>query len=268
VRNESSFIKLDDAITLSTTPFGAIDKGSTMNLQNKKVVILGGTSGIGLATARAALAQGATVVVSSSRQERVTAAVSELGLRAEGRVADLNDVGSVSQLFAGIGSFDHLIYTAGESLQLGELASTDISAARKAFDLRVFGAIAAVKAAAPNIRQGGSIVLTSGVASARPQKGWTIAASICGAMEGFTRALAVELAPIRVNIVSPGFVRTPLWSNIPENEREAMYQQVGVQLPVGRVGEADDIAQTYIYLMNNAFATGQTIVIDGGGVLV
>jgi NAD(P)-dependent dehydrogenase (short-subunit alcohol dehydrogenase family) len=118
------------------------------------------------------------------------------------------------------------------------------------------------------IRQGGSIVLTSGIASARPQKGWTVGASICGAMEGFTRALAVELAPIRVNIVSPGLVRTPLWSNVPESDREAMYRQVGARLPAGRAGEADDIAQTYVYLMNNAFATGQTIVIDGGGVLV
>jgi len=134
--------------------------------------------------------------------------------------------------------------------------------------LRVFGAIAAVKAATPTIRHGGSITLTSGIASARPQKGWSIATSICGAMEAFMRALAVELAPIRVNIVSPGFVRTPLWSNIPESEREAMYRQAGGQLLVGRVGEANDIAQTYLYLMNNAFATGQVIVIDGGGVLV
>jgi NAD(P)-dependent dehydrogenase (short-subunit alcohol dehydrogenase family) len=239
-----------------------------MNLQDKKVVILGGTSGIGLATARAALAQGATVVVSSSSQHKVAEAVAELGLRAEGQVADLNDAGSVSELFGKIGDFDHLVYTAGETLQLGELAGTGMSAVRKAFDVRMFGAIAAVKAAAPNIRQSGSIVLTSGIAGARPQKGWTIAASICAAMEGFTRALAVELAPIRVNIVSPGLVRTPLWANIPEDEREAMYRQAGARLPVGQVGEADDIAQTYLYLMNNPFVTGQTVVIDGGGVLV
>lgn len=239
-----------------------------MNLQNKKVVVLGGSSGIGFATARAALAQGASVLVSSSRQEKVAAAVAELGARAEGKVADLTDATSVEQLFASIGSFDHLVYTAGDSLLLGELAHTDLGALRQAFDVRLFGAIAAVKAATPHICQGGSIVLTSGVASARPQKGWTAGASICSAMEGFMRALAVELAPIRVNIVSPGFVRTPLWSGIPEDEREAMYRQVGARLLVGRVGEADDIAQTYLYLMNSLFATGQVIVVDGGGVLV
>ncbi|SMC29996.1 NAD(P)-dependent dehydrogenase, short-chain alcohol dehydrogenase family [Andreprevotia lacus DSM 23236] len=239
-----------------------------MNLQNKKVVILGGTSGIGLAVAHAALAQGATVIISSSNQGKVAAAVAELGPRAQGRVADLTDAAAVDALFAGIGAIDHLVYTAGDSLQLGELGHTDLSAVRNAFEVRVFGAIAAVKAAAPYLQNGGSITLTSGVASARPQQGWTAGASICGAMEGFMRALAVELAPIRVNIVSPGFTRTPLWSNIPDQEREAMYSHVGARLPVGRVGEADDVAQTYLYLMNNAFATGQVSVIDGGGVLI
>ncbi|MBB5192498.1 NAD(P)-dependent dehydrogenase (short-subunit alcohol dehydrogenase family) [Silvimonas terrae] len=239
-----------------------------MNLQHRKVVILGGTSGIGLAVAHATLAQGATVVVSSSRHDRVAAALAELGPRAQGRVADLNDMAAVDALFAGLGEIDHLVYTAGDSLLLGELIHTELSAIRKAFDVRVFGAVAVVKAATPYLRKGGSITLTGGVASVRPQKGWTAGASICAAMEGFMRASAVELAPIRVNLVSPGFTRTPLWSSVPESEREAMYQQVGARLPVGRVGEADEVAQAYLYLMNNAFATGQAVVIDGGGVLV
>jgi NAD(P)-dependent dehydrogenase (short-subunit alcohol dehydrogenase family) len=95
-----------------------------------------------------------------------------------------------------------------------------------------------------------------------------VAASLCGAMDAFTRALAVELAPLRVNLVSPGFVRTPLWGHIPEAQREAMYRDVGAALPVGRVGEPRDIAQTYLYLLTNPYATGQVVVVDGGGVLV
>jgi NAD(P)-dependent dehydrogenase (short-subunit alcohol dehydrogenase family) len=87
-------------------------------------------------------------------------------------------------------------------------------------------------------------------------------------MEGLTRALAVELAPLRVNIVSPGFVRTPLWRDMAEADREAMYAAAGAQLPVGRVGEAEDLAAAYIFLMSQGFATGQSIVVDGGGVLV
>ena len=239
-----------------------------MNLQHKKIVIVGGTSGIGFATARAALAQGAEVLVSSSKREKVETAVAALGAGADGVVADVNNAESMERLFNEAGHVDHLVYTAGESLLFGNLDGLEMSAVRDAFDVRVFGAIAAIKAALPHIRQGGSIVLTSGIASARAPKGLTIGAGICSAMEGLTRALAVEIAPLRVNIVSPGFVRTPLWSNMPENDREAMYQHAGSTLLVGRVGEADEIAQAYLYLMNNTFVTGQTVVIDGGGVLV
>lgn len=241
---------------------------NAFHLQNQRIVLLGGTSGIGLATALAALAAGASVVVVSSRSQRVAEALAVLGERAEGHAVDLADEAAVRSLFERLGPFDHLVYSAGESLQIGLLAETGIDAIRKAFDVRVFGAIAAVKHAAPHLRPGGSVVLTSGVASLRPQKGWTAGASICGAMEAFTRALAVELAPIRVNLVSPGFVRTPLWAGIPEAQREAMYAERGAALPVGRVGEAEDIAQTYLYLMTNRYATGQAVVVDGGGVLV
>jgi NAD(P)-dependent dehydrogenase (short-subunit alcohol dehydrogenase family) len=239
-----------------------------MDLQEKKVVLLGGTSGIGLAVAKAAIRAGASVVVVSSRRAKVSEAVIALGKRAQGEVADLSEEAQILLLFARLGTFDHLVYTAGESLQLGDLKSTDLTAARAAFELRVFAAMGAVKHAAAGIRPGGSVTLTHGIAGARPMKGWTVAASICGAMEAFTRALAVELAPIRVNAVSPGFVRTPLWSNIAETQREDMYRDAGARLLVGRVGEADDIAQTYLYLMQNAFSTGQTVVVDGGGVLV
>jgi len=240
---------------------------SATDLQNQRVVLLGGTSGIGLATAQAALAAGASVVVVSSRSQRVASALAALGDRAEGHAVDLTDEAAVHGLFEQLGAFDHLVYSAGDPLQIGLLAETGIDALRKAFDVRLFGAITAAKHAAPQLRRGGSVVLTGGVASLRPQKGWTAVASICGAMEAFTRALAVELAPIRVNLVSPGFVRTPLWANIPDAEREAMYATVGAALPVGRVGEAEDIAQTCLYLMTNRYCTGQAVVVDGGGVL-
>jgi NAD(P)-dependent dehydrogenase (short-subunit alcohol dehydrogenase family) len=239
-----------------------------MNLREKRVVVLGGTSGIGFAVAKAAIRAGASVVVASSREARVAEALAVLGKQADGEVLNLAEEDQIRQMFARLGPFDHLVYTAGESLQLGDLKTADLTAARAFFELRVFGPMAAIKHAAASIRPGGSVTLTHGIASMRPQKGWTIAASICGAIEAFTRAVAVELAPIRVNAVSPGFVRTPLWSGIPEADREAMYRDVGTRLPVGRVGEADDIAQTYLYLMQNAFSTGQTVVIDGGGVLV
>jgi len=241
---------------------------ASTNLHNQRVVLLGGTSGIGLATAQAALAAGASVTVVSSRSQRVAQAVASLGDRAEGYTVDLGNESAVHGLFEQLGPFDHLVYSAGDSLQTGALVDMGLDTVRQVFDVRVFGAIASVKHATPYLRPGGSVVLTSGVASLRPQKGWVALASACSAMEGLTRALAVELAPIRVNLVSPGLVRTPLWANLSAADREALYAASGAALPVGSVGEAEDLAQTYVYLMTNRYATGQTIIVDGGGVLV
>jgi NAD(P)-dependent dehydrogenase (short-subunit alcohol dehydrogenase family) len=238
------------------------------SLDGKRVVILGGTSGIGLATAKAAQGEGALVVVASSHQQRVDRSVISLGDRAEGHVVDLSDEAQVRKFFEQIGAFDHLVYTAGETLQLETLDAVQLDRARAFVNIRFWGAFTAVKYGMPHIRAGGSIVLTSGAAGLRPRKGWTVAASICGAMEALTRALAVELAPIRVNAVCPGVVRTELWNDMTESDRDALYRNVAQSLPVGRVGEPEDLAQTYIYLMQEGYSTGQMIVVDGGAVLV
>jgi NAD(P)-dependent dehydrogenase (short-subunit alcohol dehydrogenase family) len=237
-------------------------------LDGKKVIVLGGSSGIGYAVAEYALAEGARVVIGSSHAGRVDAAVTALGTKAEGHALDLTDEAAIEAFFNAAGSFDHLVFTAGDSLRLGEIAATDLSLARRAFDIRYWGALAAVKYGAPRIVQGGSIVLTTGVAALRPRSGWAFGSSVCGAMEALTRALAVELAPLRVNAVSPGLIATNLWQNMSEEDRRAMYEQAGKHLPVGRVGEARDVAAAYLFLMESAFATGQTVVVDGGAVLV
>jgi NAD(P)-dependent dehydrogenase (short-subunit alcohol dehydrogenase family) len=237
-------------------------------LQDKRVVVLGGSSGIGLAVAQLAAAQGAKVVIASSSAERVQKAVESIGREVQGHAVDVSDERAIAAFFSKLGSFDHLIFTAGDSLHLHDLASTDLQQARHAFELRYWAALAAVKYGSPHIRQGGSVVLTTGIAGQRPRKGWVIAASVCGTIEALTRALAIELAPIRVNAVSPGMVRTNLWQNMGAEEREALFESVGKSLPVGRVGEASDIAQAYLFLMQEGFGTGQTIVVDGGAVLV
>jgi len=241
---------------------------SDFSLKGKKVVILGGSSGLGLATAKAAAAEGAHVIIVSSHAARLQNAVSELTGSGFGMQADLSDEASVERLFDEIGTLDHLVFTAGESLLLSKIADTEVATARAFFDLRYWGAFTAVKYAAPRIKAGGSIVLTGGIVSARPNAGWSIGASICAAMDGFTRAMAVELAPVRVNLVSPGVIRTNLWSSMTEAERDAFYEQVAGALPVGHVGEAVQIAQTYIYLMKQPFVTGQILITDGGAVLV
>jgi NAD(P)-dependent dehydrogenase (short-subunit alcohol dehydrogenase family) len=239
-----------------------------MTLHNQRIVVLGGTSGIGLAVAQAAAAEGARIVVASRDIARVEQALATLPAGAEGRSLDLHDGPAVEAFFATIGPFDHLVYTAGESLKLSRLEESDVVDARRFFDLRYWGAFTAVKWAHRQIRPGGSVVFTSGVAGARPGPGWALAASICSAMEGLTRALAVELAPVRVNVVSPGVVKTPLWGEMSDAAREHLYAEEARRLPVGHVAEAREIAAGYLYLMRQTFVTGQTLAIDGGGLLV
>jgi NAD(P)-dependent dehydrogenase (short-subunit alcohol dehydrogenase family) len=237
-------------------------------LFDKRIAVLGGSSGIGLAVAQHAVARGARAIIASSNPARVEQAVATLDGKAEGHTLDLSNERDIQDFFRKIGDFDHLVFTAGDTLQLNELAATDLSKARQAFELRYWAARAAVKYASPHIRKDGSIVLTTGIAGRRPRKGWALAASVCGTIEALTRALAVELAPIRVNAVSPGVVRTNLWQSMSADEREHLFESVGKALPVGRVGEAYDIAQAYLFLMQEGFSTGQTVVVDGGTVLV
>ena len=238
------------------------------DLTGKRIVVLGGSSGIGLAVAEQVVAEGSTAIIASSNADRVKQAVATLAGKAQGHALDLSKERDIQDFFQKIGDFDHLVFTAGDTLQLNELAATDLTQARHAFELRYWAALAAVKYASSHIRKGGSIVLTTGVAGRRPHKGWTIAASVCGTIEALTRALAVELAPVRVNAVCPGVVRTNLWQGMNADERERLFENVGKSLLVGRVGEASEIARAYLVLMQEGYSTGQIVVLDGGAMLV
>jgi NAD(P)-dependent dehydrogenase (short-subunit alcohol dehydrogenase family) len=237
-------------------------------LNGKRIVLLGGTSGVGLATAIAAANEGANIVVVSSSQNRVDNALAALSPGSEGYTCNLTDEEQVKELFKRIGEFDHLAFTAGEALQLMELSTVDIAKAREFFNLRYWGALMTAKYASLYIRKGGSITLTTGTAGLRPWKGWTVAASITGAVDALTRALAVELAPIRVNAVCPGVVKTELWSSMSEADQETLFTDIGSKLLTGKVGESDEVAEAYLYLMRGNYTTGQVIVVDGGSVLV
>lgn len=245
-----------------------LNERNPMSLNGKRIVIIGGTSGIGLATAHAAIDAGAEVVIASSRQSSVDAALAELSAGATGRTLDVLDSADVRSFFTELGDIDHLAYTAGEPLALLPVEGIDIDRARAFFQVRYFGALNAVGAAAPHIRPGGSITLTSGSARTRPGAGWAVASSLCGATTSLAGALAVELAPIRVNVVEPGIVRSPLWSGMSAEEQEAMYQQQAELLPVGRVGEVADVAQAFLYSMTQSFMTGTSLPVDGGALLV
>jgi NAD(P)-dependent dehydrogenase (short-subunit alcohol dehydrogenase family) len=237
-------------------------------LLGQRVIVLGASSGIGLAVAREALREEAEVVIVSSQLPRIEKALAALGPKAQGCALNLLDEAEVERFFNTIGDFDHLVYTAGDTLRLAQLADADLAEARSAYELRYWGALAAAKYGARRVRPGGSITFTTGIAAARPRAGWALVASVCGAVEALTRALAVELAPVRVNAVSPGLVATNLWEGMSGQARQQMYADAADALPVGRVGSAEDVATAYLFLMCSGFATGQTHVVDGGALLV
>ena len=239
-----------------------------MTLADQRIVIIGGSSGTGLATARGAAAAGAAVTIASSDQGRLDAALAGLPGNCDGVVVDTRSEADVAALFARAGQLDHLVYTAGEAPAQRALKDLSLDEARALFEVRFWGAIAAVKYAAPRVRPGGSIVLTSGTIGVRPVPGAALAASGAAAIEGLTRGMAVELAPIRVNAVRPGAIRTPMWNGIAEPQREALFATLAGRTLTETIGEPDQIAAAHLYLMDNRFVTGTVLTVDGGAVLL
>ena len=238
-----------------------------MSLNNTRVLIIGGTSGIGLGVATAVAERGATPIVVSRRQTSVDRALAQLPDHARGATVDLTDMAALAQLALDVGELDHFVFTAGESLELAQLADLTPELITGFFATRFVGALSAVRAFAPHLSAGGSITLTSGSAAEQPEFG-ALPVSICGAMNALTTALAVELAPIRVNAVAPGVVRTPLWDALPDADRKTMYGEAAQRLPVGRIGEVGDVALAYVYCMEQTYGTGIVLKVDGGSVMV
>jgi NAD(P)-dependent dehydrogenase (short-subunit alcohol dehydrogenase family) len=240
-----------------------------MSLQNKRVVVIGGTSGIGLAVAQRALADGAGVVVGSSSAGKVAAANDKLQgseALALALAVDVKDEASVEAFFERVGAFDHLVFTAGDwsGFGGGPLEKLDVSRAASGFAVRFWGALTAIKHAQKRIREGGSVTLTDGMIAHRSRKGAALSTAIAGSIEHLTRALAVDLAPIRVNCVCPGAIRTDVWNVIPAEQREERLKRMTERLPIKRIGEPDEVAEAYLYLMRGGYTTGQVLRVDGG----
>ena len=235
-------------------------------LNDQRIVVIGGSSGIGFAVAAGALAEGARVIVGSSGAEKVGAAVERLGEGASGFPIDVKDDASVAAFFDSVGAFDHLVFTAGDWNRPGggTVADLDLATAPEAMSVRFWGALRAIKRAREAISPGGSITLTDGVLAHRPMKGALLSTAFAGAAEHLTRALAVDLAPIRVNAVCPGLVMTEMIAKWPE---ETVRRFVAA-LPIPRGADPDEVAQAYLYLMKAGYTTGQVIVVDGGRMLV
>lgn len=234
-----------------------------MLLAGKKVVVVGGSSGIGLATAERAKKEGADVVIASRNAERLKAVAQKYGVTAI--AADVTSDESVANLFRSCGPVDHVAVTAAQ-LRTGPFKTVSMDDVRATMESKFWGVWRVARAA--EIRAGGSLTLVTGYLSLRPRPGAAIVGAVNGALESLTRGLALELAPVRVNAVSPGTIDTPIRASMPEAARRDMLEKTAAALPVGRVGVGDDIAQQILTFMTVGFATGSIVYIDGGALIV
>lgn len=233
-----------------------------MLLKGKKVVVVGGSSGIGLSTAEMAKHEGADVIIASRNVQRLDAAADRLNAIAI--PADVTSDDSVAKLFRNCGPVDHVVVTAAQ-LRTGAFKTVSMEDVRATMESKVWGAWRVAKSA--EIRPGGSLTLVSGYLSIRPRPNSAIISVANGALESLARALALELAPVRVNAVSPGIIDTPIRAAMPEAARREMLAQTAAKLPVGRVGVGEDIARQILAFMTIGFATGSIVYLDGGGLV-
>jgi NAD(P)-dependent dehydrogenase (short-subunit alcohol dehydrogenase family) len=234
-----------------------------MQLAGKKVVVVGGSSGIGLSTAELARREGADVIIASRNAAKLDAIAEKLNAIAI--PADVTDDKSVANLFRSAGPVDHVVVTAAQ-LRTGPFKSVAMEDVRSTFEGKFWGAWRVAREA--QFRAGGSLTLVSGFLSIRPRPNSAIVSAANAALESLARALALELAPVRVNCVSPGIIDTPIRAAMPEEARKEMLAKAAASLPVGRVGLGEDIAQQIVSFMNNGFATGSTVYLDGGALVV
>jgi len=238
-----------------------------MSLEGKRVVIVGGSSGIGLATARAALAAGAKVLIASRSQEKLREAKEEADGKPGTHVLDVTDENQIREFFAKVRRFDHLVLTSVTGMT-GKFQEQDLAKVQELFASKFWGQFLCARFGAPCLEVGGSITFFSGVASEKPLTGFSAYAAVNGAINALVRTLAVELAPLRVNAVSPGIVETPAYDAMPEEKRRKFFDSVAAKLPVRRIGRPEDIAAAVMYLMTNGYVTGSVLDVDGGGRLV
>ncbi len=235
-------------------------------LKNSRVLVMGGSSGIGEATAALALDSGAHVTIASRSQEKLQAALQRLPAGASASVLDVVNAQAVEAFFAQHDAWDHVVL-AGSSTRVGAVRALPLDDAQAAMQNKFWGAYHVGRYA--RISAGGALVFVSGVYSIRPSKAAVLQGAINAAIEALSRGLALELAPlVRVNTVSPSTTQTPLWEGLGQAGKARKFADMRARLPVAAIARPADIAEAILSVATNRFATGSTVLVDGGDALV
>jgi NAD(P)-dependent dehydrogenase (short-subunit alcohol dehydrogenase family) len=234
------------------------------SLDNQRILVIGGSSGIGLAIAAATADAGASVTIASRNQEKLTAVAPKLNGTARTAVLDTGDNEQLERFFEKQMTWDHVVVSAAQT-KVGSVRSLSLADAKAAMESKFWGAYRVARVA--RISDGGSLTLVSGFLSERPSATAVLQGAINAALEALARGLALELAPVRVNAVSPGIIETPIWNDLPSEKRREVFETTAQQLPVRKIGQPEDIANAVLFLMTTAYATGSTVRVDGGGAI-
>jgi NAD(P)-dependent dehydrogenase (short-subunit alcohol dehydrogenase family) len=239
-------------------------RGKEQDMNSKQAVILGGTSGIGLAAARQLLGRGMEVTITGRDTERLEAARQSLEGRARVSSVDGTNGKDVQAFFSSLGGFDHLILAFGSRRGSGPLASVSPDEVRQGFEEKVFPHIACAQAALPYLRKSGSITFLSAVSGQASMPGTAGIGAANAAVAALVPILAAELKPLRVNAVSPGVIDTPWWNFLTEEQKAQAFAGFAATTPVGRIGRPEDVADAIAFLVFNTFMTGHVLICDGG----
>jgi NAD(P)-dependent dehydrogenase (short-subunit alcohol dehydrogenase family) len=236
-----------------------------MSFDGQRVVVIGASAGIGAAAAKAFAAQGAAVLIAGRSKQRLDQAAGRIGYPVEAAEVDATDRAALDALFATTGTTDHLVLAASPGAAgAGPVAALDEAALRQAFDGKVFAHIKAIQAALPRLRPDGSVTIITAASARAAFAGTAGLAAANGALESMVPPLAVELAPLRVNAVSPGVIDTHWWHGMPDDQRQAYFGAVAASTPVGRIGAPEDVADAIVYLAGASFITGTVLECTGG----
>lgn len=232
-----------------------------IDFSGRRVLVIGGSSGIGFATAKLAADLGAAVTIASRSADKVAAAAAAIGPSVVGRPLDLTDDAAVEAFFADGEAFDHVVVT-GSQVSIAAVRDLPLETAYAAVNSKFWGFYRVARAA--RIVPGGSLSVVSGFLASRPAAGRALMGAINAGLEALVRGLALELKPVRVNAVSPAVVRTEMWEGMAPEARDAMYERMSTAYPAGRVGEPQDIARQLLLLAAIGYATGTIVMLDGG----